>query len=203
MEIIILTLLIYLQKFKEDTKMPFEQGLQEVEKAYEKITEANKMMIDAMSAFLFTWKWWLGICILVIPWVLWFMFRKKESSDRLLYAGFVVIIISTISDLIGVSMGLWTYPIKIIPSIVVFIPFVFSLIPVTIMFLLQIKPNFNPFIKAILFSGVGAYIGLPSLVPIDFYKPIHWRYTYSFFIFILLYLIAYWFSKRSKFEKVY
>ena len=55
--------------------------------------------------------------------------RKKESSDRLLYAGLIVIILSSIMDLVGVSVGKWIYPIKIVPSTVIFIPFAFSVIP--------------------------------------------------------------------------
>lgn len=183
--------------------MPYEQGIQQVEKAYKLINESSELMIDAMlHSFLFTWKWWIGVGFIIIPWVLWFILREKESSDRLLYAGFVAIIISTVMDSIGVSTAKWIYPIKILPSTVIFIPFTFSLIPVATMFALQIKPRINPFIKAVVFGGLGGYVVIPLATLIDHYRLIDWRYTYSFIILTIIYLIAYWFSKRSKFGKI-
>ncbi|MEW9673622.1 hypothetical protein [Ammoniphilus sp. 3BR4] len=79
--------------------MTFQEGLNQVDKAGQKVVEANQMITDAViQAFLFTWKWWVGLALLVVPWILWAIFRKKESSVRLLLAGFVIMVISTILD---------------------------------------------------------------------------------------------------------
>lgn len=183
--------------------MTLEEAIQKVDKAYDLMVQAGRLMTDAvMNGFLFTWQWWIGVSLAIIPWIFWFFFRKKESSDRLLYAGFLVMLLASVMDLLGTSTGRWTYPIKIIPSTAIFLPFQFTIIPVSTMFLLQIKPNVNPFIKAVVFAGLGAYIGMPLLAMYDFYNPKNWAYTYSFLILIGIYLAAHWFSRMNQFEKI-
>jgi hypothetical protein len=185
-------------------EMTFEEGIKQVNKGYEKIVEANSLMTDAiMNAFIFTWQWWLGVGLFIITWVLWFMFNKKESSHRLLYAGFVTIIVALIIDIIALSLGKWAYPVKLVPfAPVLFLPYHFSLVPVSIMFMIQIKPSANPFVKAVIFAGVGAFIGMRIFVLIDFYDPKGWPSTYDFFILLFIYLVAHWFSMRNSFDKI-
>jgi hypothetical protein len=180
--------------------MTFQDGLKQVEKGTELIKDGNHLVIDAtLNAFLFTWQWWIAVAMLVVPWVLWGIFRKKENSARLLFAAFVVMGISTTVDAIGVEHGKWAYPVKAIPIPTISYSFRYSLIPVCTMFLLQYKPNVNPFIKAIFFAAFSAYIGMPLMALVDMYKKIDWAYTYSFFIILLLYLVAHWFSRRKSF----
>ncbi|MGM0875044.1 MAG: CBO0543 family protein [Bacillota bacterium] len=75
-------------------------------------------------------KWWLGVGLPIIPWLLWFKFRKKESSDRLLYVGYFVILISSWLDIMGVALGWWFYKSKVIPVIPTYIPWDITLMPV-------------------------------------------------------------------------
>jgi hypothetical protein len=181
----------------------FQEGLNQIDQANQLIIEANQLIIEAiMNAFLFTWQWWIGFSMLVVPWIVWVIFRKKESTGRLLLAGFVVMVMSTIMDSFGVAAGKWSYPIRIVPSALVYFPFRFGLLPVLVMFFLQIKPTINPFLKAVIFGLLGAYVGMPIMAMIDLYKNIDWAYTYSFFILTGMYLIAYWFSDTNKFEKI-
>ena len=183
--------------------MTYQEGLNLVDKASQKLVEANQMVVDSiMNAFIFTWRWWVAVAILIVPWILWAIFRKKESTARLLYAGFSIMILSAILDTIGVDNGLWVYPVKVIPSPSIGYSFRLSLLPVVVMFFIQYKPNFNPFIKAVLYGGLGAFVGMPILAMIDLYKKINWSYTYSFFILIVLYLVAHWFSRMNTFERI-
>jgi hypothetical protein len=155
--------------------MTFQEGLKQVEKATHKIVEANNMITEAtMDAFLFTWKWWIALAMLIIPWVVWAIFRKKESSARLMFAAFFVMIFSSTLDSIGVDNGNWYYPLKVIPLPTISYSYRYSLLPVIIMFLIQIKPNFNPFIKAVLFGAVSAFVGMPILTALDMYRKIDW-----------------------------
>lgn len=164
--------------------MTFQEGLRQVDKAHQLIVKANQMITDAtLNAFLFTWKWWIVVAMLIVPWVLWIIFRKKESTARLLFASFIVMLLSSTLDSIGVDYGKWMYPVKAIPLPTISYAFRYSLLPVLIMFLLQFKPNFNPFVKAIIFGGVSAYIGMPIMTMLDLYKKIDWAYTYSLFLF--------------------
>jgi hypothetical protein len=50
--------------------MTFQEGLNQVNKATQKVIEANQMVTDAiMNAFLFSWQWWIGLAMLIIPWI--------------------------------------------------------------------------------------------------------------------------------------
>ncbi len=173
-----------------------------IENAYSLISQANSEMIDLWwkYTFLVDWQWWLGITLTIVPWVLWIIFRKKESTYRLLLAGFFALIVSSWFDLIGILFGLWSYYHKVIPLTPAFFPWDFSLIPVTIMFLLQIKPDTKPLIKGILFSIFTSFIAEPVFVWLDIYNPKHWEYIYSFPIYIIIYLLCDWFSKRQHFD---
>lgn len=140
--------------------------------------------------------------MMVVPWVIWLIFRSRESSARIFSAGLLVMVLSEILDTFGVSFGKWAYPIKVIPVATVNFSFRLSLLPVLVMLLLQYKPHINRYIKAVLFGGFGAYLGLPALAAIDLYKKIDWAYTYSFFILTCMYLLAHWFSHSNTFEKI-
>jgi hypothetical protein len=97
---------------------------------------------------LFTWRWWLGVLVIVICLLIWFWLRKQESADRLFYAGFFTSISASTLDLTGMSLGLWEYRYELIPA-VVYVPWDLFLIPTVVMVLLLFKPNMNPWIKAI------------------------------------------------------
>ena len=64
-------------------------------------------------------------------------------------------------DFVGVAFGLWSYDYIIIPLTPAFIPWDTSLLPVTIMLLLQYKPYVNPFIKSVFFGAITAFVGDP------------------------------------------
>ncbi|MEH7549756.1 hypothetical protein FB550_101184 [Neobacillus bataviensis] len=183
--------------------MTYQEGLNQIDKATQKITEANQLIIDSiMNAFLFTWQWWIALVMLVVPWIIWGIFRERESSARIFSAGLLVIVLTEILDTVGVSFGKWAYPVKVIPVATLNFSFRLSVLPVLVMLLLQWKPRFNPYIKAIFFGGFSAYVGLPTLAIIDLYKKIDWNFTYSFFILTLLYLLAHWFSRIDTFKNI-
>ena len=78
-----------------------------MEDAYSLISQANKDMIDIWLKYTFLhWQWWLGVSLAIVPWTLWIIFRKKESTNRLLFAGLFVILISSWLDLMGILFGL-------------------------------------------------------------------------------------------------
>ncbi len=183
--------------------MTYQEGLNQVDKATQKMTEANQLTIESvMDAFLFTWQWWIALTMMIVPWIIWAIFRDRKNSALIFSAGLLIMVISEILDAFGVSYGKWAYPIKVIPLTTVSFSFRLSVLPVFAMLLLQFKPQFNPFIKAIIFGGFGAYAGLPLLGMMDLYKKIDWSLTNSFIILILMYLLAHWFSRRDSFEEI-
>ena len=173
------------------------------EAVYNSISQANVEMIKVWVKYSFlTWQWWSGVCLAIIPWVLWMIFRKKESTYRLLFVGFFVMLIASWLDLMGILFGLWSYYFNVVPFSPAFFPWDFTLLPVSIMFLLQIKPTFSPIIKAIGFSVFSSFMAEPFFVWIGVYNPKHWRSIYSFPIYIVIYLVSDWFSKRMPFKQL-
>ncbi|OIJ20146.1 hypothetical protein BKP45_10190 [Anaerobacillus alkalidiazotrophicus] len=151
---------------------------------------------------LFSWQWWFGLLLLFISIIFWVKFRKKDSTNRLLFSGFFVVIFSSFLDLIGVSLGLFHYHYEIFPIASNYFPWSIALMPISIMTILQIKPNVNPYLKSAIYSAVVSYIVLPFLNLIGIYHLIKWNYFYSFLILNVVYLIAYFLVRRNNFEKI-
>lgn len=174
-----------------------EKYIDLIKKQYEIVDKANTEIFHLWyeNSFL-GWEWWVNILLTFLPWIIWLKLRPKESSDRLLYIGFLVIIITCWFDFLGVTLGLWIYIHKVLPTIPSYAPFDFSIFPVTIMLLLQYKQHISPFLKALFFAIIGSFVGEPIFKWIGFYEEIHWSSFYSFPIYFLLFLFAYWVSKR-------
>lgn len=180
-----------------------EKTKTKIKELHEQIDVANTDLSGIWKEdILFTWQWWLGIGFILGFWVLWFRYRKNSSTSRLLYAGFIVIILSSWFDFIGITLGLWYYPVELLPTIPSYVLFDFTLLPILTMILLQYRPEMNTFIKACIFAGVSAFIGEPLFGWLGFYENLHWEYYYSIPILILIYLIAYYLSRRETFEHI-
>jgi hypothetical protein len=144
--------------------------------------------------------WWLGVVLTILPWIIWFIYRKKNSSDRILYVGLFVAVISLCLDVIGDQLGLWHYRFVVIPFLPTYIPWDLTLMPITVMFLIQIKPKVNPLIKAVLFALSSSYIGEPIFNWLGVYVLDSWKYSYSVPIQFVIYLIAHHLSQRDNFS---
>ena len=179
------------------------QLIEKVQKANEALHQVNAEFYSIwLNDMLFKWHWWLNLAMAVVPWILWLIVRKKESTYRLLFAGLVAASLSMLLDIVGTAMGLWSYistlePLSPPPS-----PWNFSLIPVSTMLFLQIKPKVNPLIKAVILAIGGSLIVQPILEWIGIYDPKGWKHYYSIPIIIIIYLIAYFVSTRKQFEKI-
>jgi hypothetical protein len=183
--------------------MTYQEGLKQVDKATKMINEANELIVETvMNAFLFTWQWWVSLAMIIIPWIIWGIFRNRENTARLFSAGLLVMVLSEILDTLGVSFGKWAYPVKVVPVATLNFSYRLSVLPVFVMLLLQYKPNFNRYLKAVFFGALSAFIGMPILAKFDLYKKVDWSFTYSFFILTSFYLLAHWFSRLNTFEKL-
>jgi hypothetical protein len=163
----------------------------EIEEMYEKVSELTfEKFAIWVDNVLFTWQWWIGVGLSIIPWVLWLIFRKKESTLRLLTVGFFVMFLSTFLDSIGVQLGFWYYKHAPLPLIPAFFPWDTTLMPVVIMGLIQFKPKWNPYLKGLIFAVLTTFIGEPFFIWIELYQPTVWKHLYSLPIYFLIYLIS-------------
>ena len=72
---------------------------------------------------LLTWRWWILLLLSILPWTIWLLVRKKESTDRMLYIAFFVMIFYSAFDMIGVSLNLWYHPVTLLPLMPGFVTF--------------------------------------------------------------------------------
>jgi hypothetical protein len=151
---------------------------------------------------LFSKLWWMGVALSIIPWVLWSIYRRKQSTDRLLYVGFLVMTISLGLDVLGDQLGLWHYRFQVIPVLPTYIPWDITFMPLGIMTLIQVKPDTNPWLKAILFALFTSYLAEPFFQWLSVYQPSHWRYSYSVPIQFTIYMAANYISRRNKFSSL-
>ena len=179
-----------------DTKEKISQAADLIKKAHEQMYQIW------LSDILFTWRWWLGTALSIIPWVIWVKYRKKDSTYRLLLAGAFTIIATSLLDFIGSCYKLWYYDSKVLPLIPTYIPWDFTLFPVSVMFILQLKPKVNRFVKALLFSFVNSFVFEKIFAWAGFYFVVKWSSFYSFPIYIIIYLLADFFSRVEGFEKL-
>jgi len=154
------------------------------------------------SSILFTWRWWIALGLIVLPWIIWLLVRKKESTDRLLYVGFFVMVIASALDQIGITMNLWYYPVMVFPLMPEFITFDVCVLPVATMICIQYYPKVNPYIKAVIYAVMSSFMFEPLNVSLGLYETIHWEYYYSFPIMILIYLVANYLASNDKFAKL-
>jgi hypothetical protein len=70
-------------------------------------------------------------------------------------------IIAALLDILGAQMGLWHYRYEVVPLLPSYFPWDFTLMPITLMLFIQIKPNRNPWMKAIIFALISSFIAEP------------------------------------------
>lgn len=178
--------------------------LTEIQKVYQKVHE---LYLDKFELWkeeiVYSWQWWTGVLLTILPWVVWLRFRKKESTHRLLYVAFFVMVIAVWLDSIGVQLGLWYYNYEVLPFSPSYKPWDFTLIPILTISLLQYKPQVNCFLKALIYSLFISFVAEPLFVWGDFVEYSRWKYIYSFPIYFIIYLIAHYLGTRSSFEKLH
>jgi hypothetical protein len=148
------------------------------------------------AEIVFTFYWWIGLIIMVLPWLIWILIRDKQNTHKYLYSGFFVIIVSGYFDFLGIQAGLWVYLVHVVPTIPAFFIWDFSLLPVFAMLLLQFKPIMNPYIKALVYALITTFIGEPLFEWVGFYERIHWELIYSVPIQFIIFLIAFKLSSK-------
>ncbi|RXJ04558.1 hypothetical protein DS745_04015 [Anaerobacillus alkaliphilus] len=157
-----------------------ENKVREVKQFYDRVAEVNADYQEYWMEHSFGhWDFWLTLFLAVIPWLIWFIVRKKENQGRLLLAGFLMLIFSSWFDFLGVVFGLWYYTIGVLPTIPSYVTWDFSIFPVLTMLLIQFKPKINPWLKAIGFSLINAFLGEPLMTWLGIYVKENWSVFYS------------------------
>jgi hypothetical protein len=171
---------------------PSDEIIKLINEQYKTIDDAHSRLSEIwLEDILFSPGWITTLLLTVVPWIIWGFFRDKESTTRLLLGGLWAMLISSWLDYVGVTLGLWRYYNKLIPLMPDYIAWDFALMPVTIMFFLQIKPKISPIIKGLIFAGLTAFIAEPLFLWLGYYAYPGWKPLWSFPFFLVIYLISY------------
>lgn len=169
----------------------------------DQIHELIKVKIQIWAEHVvFSKLWWLSLVLSVVPWILWSLFRRKRSTDRLLYSGFFVMVMAMTLDVLGDQFGFWHYRFNLIPVLPTYFPWDLTLMPVSVMAFIQFKPRMSPFIKAFLFALIASYIGESIFEWLGIYVREKWYRTCSVPFQFSIYLVAHYLSRRNKYDEL-
>ncbi len=165
--------------------------INEMIEAFTNYRHAHRVLMETWYKMVFlTPLWWAGLLLGIIPWLVWWKFHNKNDTGDLFRAGLFMGVIALILDSVGVQLGLWVYPYDVLPFIPGYLPWDLTLLPITVMFFLEIKPNWLPLKKGFIFAIIAAFIGEPLAIISKLYQPLGWNSLYSFPIYIVLYLLS-------------
>ena len=171
-----------------------------LEEAYKMIANGNSIVVNVWETELFSLRWWFGVTLSILPWIIWVKIRDKKKTVRTLFVGLMAMLLSVTMDNLGLIYGLWHYQYKVTPCCAAFFPFNFSLFPVGVMLILQFNPQISPYIKALVFALFSAFIFEPFFIWMKMYHLIHYKCWYSVFIYIPLYLFFNYIYKSKLFN---
>lgn len=135
---------------------------------------------------LFTWNWWLLVAFLILPWFIWFKFVHRAKIVEILLFGLLVIVITTILDILGTKLSFWVYPYQLIPFFPRALTFDMSMIPVGFMLVYQYFRTWKSFMVALVcLAFLFAFIGEPFAIWAELVIYLKWSNIYSFFYYIL------------------
>ena len=181
-----------------------EEITEEMLKVFSNYHDANKILINTWQDIIFlTPRWWVGVTLGLLPWILWVKFHNKKYTGDLIRAGLFMTVMSLILDSLGVQLGLWLYPYDVLPFIPGYFPWDLTLLPISVMFLIEIKPKYSPLIKAVIFAALSAFIGETLATISNIYEPIHWNPFFSFPIYIVLFLLSNMIAKSKCFNTTF
>jgi hypothetical protein len=143
---------------------------------------------------LFSFNWWLLVILMIFLWLLWGKLVNKSRIVEILLGGSLISIVTLLLDLIGLNLGLWNYTSLLFSGFYpTLVPVDLVVIPVTYMLIYQYKVSWSAFLlTSVIVSGVYSFVAEPIFNGLDIYRMHHWRYIYSFPIYILLFLFIKW-----------
>lgn len=139
---------------------------------------------------LFHFKWWFLLAFFIVSVFIWWKLVDKSRLNEIsLYAAFTVIITLGLDEF-GDELGMWDYPVDILPIFppltavdLVSLPMIYSLI-------YQRFKTWKSFLSATLIMAIiFCFILEPILKKGGFYQLLKWKYYYGFPIYIAISVI--------------
>jgi len=145
-----------------------------------------------------SWRWWVLVALMFVPWFIWGKLVDKNKLLELALFGMLIMVYSITLDELGFVLSFWHYPVDIIPVFPRLSSVDYTVMPITFMLLYQYFLTWKSFFWALVaLSAVFSFVVEPIIVKLGFYVLIKWMHPYSFFIYIVMGLLARWLTKFS------
>src|SRR5690606_1394136 len=96
---------------------------QEIDKVIEQYGQAHDELEHIwVEKMVFTWHWWLGAALAVLPWVVWLIVRDRKNQHSLLYGALFTMLAAMLLDTAGVSQDGWNYNSLLLPFFPQYLP---------------------------------------------------------------------------------
>lgn len=154
---------------------------------------------DWINNDIFTFRWWVLLSALIIPWFIWYYLIDKSRFKEMLFYTLSTSGVSILLDEIGTSLTMWTYTVKVVPILPRLITADYSMIPIIYVLIYQYFPKWKSFIFAnIILSLVFAFVLEPILSWMKLYYLITWKYIYSVPTYLFAAIILKWIIEKAK-----
>ncbi|GMK40774.1 hypothetical protein PCCS19_38300 [Paenibacillus sp. CCS19] len=142
---------------------------------------------------LFSFQWWLLLVLIFVQWVIWWKLVDKARVKEILLYGAVLSIVIILLDDTGGELGLWSYPYQILMLVPRQSTIDLSVLPVFHMMVYQYFRSWKSFIIAnVVMAMAFSFIAEPISVWLNIYDLDHWRYIYSFPLYIAKAVFVRW-----------
>lgn len=137
-----------------------------------------------------TWAWFLQLALFIIFFLVWWKLVEKKRLIELSFYLFAIMTSTIWMDEAGYELGLWYYPIDLIPIFPPSTAIDYMVLPVMYALIYQYFQTWKTFAPAIfLLSALFSFMLEPLLIKFGFYVPIKWTSFYSFPVYIALGII--------------
>jgi len=137
-----------------------------------------------------TIRWWVEVVLFIISLIVWWKLVDRKRLLELTFYGFTIMTACIGLDEIGYEIGLWYYPIDLVPLFPPSSVIDYIMLPIIYALVYQYCRSWQSFTFAIfLLAGLFCFILEPLLVMFGFYVPIKWKFYYGFPIYIAIGII--------------
>ena len=131
--------------------------------------------------------WWFLLVLFIISLAVWWRLVDKSRLLELSFYGFVVMTVSIWLDQVGYELGLWYYPVDLLPVFPPSTTIDYVMIPVIYALVYQYCRSWKSFLIAtVLMAGVFSFVLEPLMSKFGMYVVVNWSSYYSFPIYIAI-----------------
>jgi hypothetical protein len=152
------------------------------------------MLIDYwLTESLFSFNWWFLLTTTTIFFIIWLIVLDKKRIIEIASFGLLIGTITFILDIVGVTLVLWSYPDRLFPLAPPIIEIHKAHLPIIYMIIYQYFNTWKSFLTGIsIASFMFSFVLEPLTVRLGIYEIYHWKYIYSFPIYIFVGCIIRW-----------